>query len=216
MATKAPHSEWLRFYHGAFLRAVHQLLSWGYQDARTKIHASALEETITGYIVEAVKDRLDNPATPRRYTKHYFVDDETHVRGSTRKGRARQRLDIVAVCSSKLPRPEFIFEAKLLRKNGFPISLYAGSGGMQAFIQGEYAANYPAAAMIGYMQTDDASRWIKELERRFRNDKKGVLGITRVLTRINVVRTLHDEWFSTHHRTLAGDIELFHIFLDCT
>lgn len=218
MASSRKSPEWLRFYNGSFLRGAHQLLAWGYEDTRRqhKIHALALEEGITGDIVEAIKLRLDDPRTPSKYTTHYFVDDESHVRGSGKAGKTRQRLDIVVVCSSKLPRPEFIFEAKLLRRNGFPIGLYTGYGGMQCFIRGDYAANYPVAAMIGYMQTDDSKRWLAELKRSFTNDVHNVLRIKASLRKVTVIPHLNNEWISVHKRGRNSDIGIFHIFLDCT
>lgn len=218
MASPRKSPEWIRFYNGSFLRSVHQLLAWGYQDARRKhkIHALALEEEITGDIVEAVKLRLDDARTPRKYTARYFVDDESHVRGSGKSGKTRQRLDIVVVCSSKLPRPEFMFEAKLLRRNAFPISLYAGYSGMQCFIRGEYAADYPAAAMIGYMQTDDAMRWVAQLERSFKSDTHNILRRKTDLHKVVIIPTLKSEWVSEHGRARGGDMKIFHVFLDCT
>lgn len=218
MASPQRNSEWFRFYSGAFLRDVHQLLAWGYYDAQqqNETHSLALEENITGEIVQAIKRRLDDLATPRKFTTHYFVDDESHVRESDKLGKERQRIDIVIVCSAKLPRPEFMFEAKLLRKNGFPISLYIGDGGMQCFIRGEYAASYPAAGMIGYIQSDDANRWFNELERKFNEDMHDNLRIRSSLKKIEVLSALKDEWVSRHYRENNTDIQLFHIFLDCT
>lgn len=218
MASPHKNSDWFRFYSGAFLKDVHQLLAWGYEDARQagKIHAAAQEEDITGEIVRAIKRRLDDPATPRKYTTHYFVDDESHERDSDKSGKKRQRIDIVAVCSAKLPRPEFMFEAKLLRKNGFPVSLYVGDEGMLCFIRNEYAASYPAAAMIGYLQSDDANRWFNELERVFSNDVAGDLRIKLPLRKVKVLAPLEEEWISEHGRVNNNDIQLFHILLDCT
>lgn len=208
--------EWFQFYNGSFRAGVHELLVWGYQDVRHKIGPSSEEEEITGHIVEAIKDRLDDPATPSGYTLFYGIDDESHVRHSSRTGRRRQKLDIVIQCNLILPRPEFIFEAKLLRKNAFPISRYTGSGGMLCFIRGEYAAKYDAAAMIGYVQSDDPSRWYEELERSFSEDATGDLRVVSPLRKVSVHPALTDEWMSQHSRHENTNIVLFHIFLVCT
>lgn len=205
--------EWFQFYNGSFRKGVHQLLAWGYQDARFKIRATHEEEEITGFIWEAIKARLDDPTTPPKF-KYYDIHEEEHVRQSQRSGKSRQRLDIVATCSFKLPRPEFVFEAKVLRKNGFPISKYTGDDGMLCYIRGNYAEKYPAAAMIGYIQSDTPKRWFTELKRKFDSDE-GSLLIQKHLRKVKVLKSFSDEWVSTHGRQDNTPIEIFHIFLDC-
>jgi hypothetical protein len=190
------------------------LLAWGYQDARSTIRATHEEEEITGFICEAIKTKLDDPATPSKF-KHYDIHEEERVRHSQKTGKRRQRIDIIATCSFKLPRPEFSFEAKVLRKNDSPTGKYTGDGGMQCYIRGEYAAEYPAAAMIGYIQSDTPTRWFVELKRKFASDD-GSLCIQAGLRKITVLKSLPDEWSSKHSREGNTNIEIFHIFLDCT
>src|ERR1700674_3392724 len=137
--------EWFEFYEGAFRYGVHQLLAWGYLDARPNITPDADENEITGQIVEQIKDRLDDPNTPQDYARFYNISDQDPVRGSGKHGNLRPILDIVTTCSMRLPRPEFMFEAKRLKANGFPIGLYLGRGGLHRFIRGQYSAEYPAA-----------------------------------------------------------------------
>lgn len=189
------------------------MLAWGYEDARFKIRATQEEEEITGFIWEAIKARLDDPTTPLKF-KHYDIHEEERVRYSQRTGKRRQRLDIVATCSFKLPRPEFVFEAKVLSKNGFPIGKYTGDDGMLCYLRSDYAAKHPAAAMIGYIQSDTPKRWLTELKRKFYSDE-GSLNIQKHLRKVNVLKSLPDEWVSTHGRQDNAPIEIFHIFLDC-
>jgi hypothetical protein len=125
-------------------------------------------------------------------------------------------MSIVINSSSVLPRPAFIFEAKLLRKNGFPIGLYAGDGGMKCFIYGEYARTNSSAAMIAYVQTDNPNRWINELRRVFTNDVNKELRIKEGLRKVKILPYLDGEWISRHERDDNDDIDIFHIFLDCS
>lgn len=208
-------NEWITFYNSAFHRDAHQLLAWGYEDARSTIRSDHLEEPITGFIVKAIKKRLDDPITPRRFAR-YFVDEEEYVRETDKTGRSRQRIDIVIECSWKLPRPEFMFEAKLLRKGGFPIGRYTGDDGMQCYIRGEYAADYPAGAMVAYVQSDTFDYWYAQLEHTLNADKKGDLFVITSLHPSAVVTGLPDEWASRHKRVNNSDIDIFHIFLDCS
>jgi len=128
--------EWFDFYNGAFCYGVHQLLAWGYLDARSKIRPTDPEDDITGQIVECIKDRLDDPSTPQEFTQFYYVSDQDPVRRSKKRGKARPVLDIVTTCSIRLPKPEFMHEAKRLKVNGFPIGAYIGKVGMQRFLYG--------------------------------------------------------------------------------
>lgn len=214
MAVSQRNPDWEYFYNRSFRRAAHQLLSWGHEDAKSYIQPNHLEEQITGFIVNAILKRLDDPLTPSKY-RRYYVLEEDYVREGDGTGRGRQRLDIVVVSSTKLPRPAFVFEAKILRKNGFPIGLYAGSGGMQCFVKGEYACDYPCAAMVGYFQSDDADRWINELERVFNEDLTGELNIKQGLQKVEVLPNLTFERISRHSRLDNNDIDIYHIFLDC-
>jgi len=215
MSSRARSAEWFEFYNGAFCNAVHQLLVWGYQDARPNIGPSHDEDDITGQIVECIKDRLDDPDTPQEFTLFYAVNDQDPVRKSGKRGKTRPVLDIITVCSMRLPRPEFMFEAKRLKVKGFPIGLYLGPQGIQCFIKGKYAAEYSAAGMIAYVQSHDSTRWISQLSRSLAK-KANTLRVTKNLIRIRIHPSLKDELVSGHRRWGNTEISIFHIFLDCT
>jgi hypothetical protein len=191
------------------------LLSWGYADARSEIDSVAGEDDITGRIIERIKDRLDDPDTPSEY-RFYQVNDQSPVRGSTKSGMSRPRLDIVTTCSIKVPRPEFIFEAKRLRVKGFPIGAYVGKKGMLRFLKGQYASNSPSAGMIGYVQSHNAARWMAELARMFSRKTRSSLRIRENLSVVNVHPSIKDEFVSKHGRVKNTDLVLFHVFLNCT
>jgi len=215
MSSQARSPEWFEFYQGAFRNGAHELLAWGYLDARPNIGANDAEDDITGQIVECIKNRLDDPVTPQEYSQFYDVSDQDPVRKSTKRGKRRPVLDIVTVCSMRLPRPEFLFEAKRLKVNGFPIGLYLGPDGIQCFLRGKYAAEYPAAGMIAYMQSHDATRWMSQLASSFAG-KRNKLRVTRNLLSISIHPSLKHELVSGHGRSGNTDILIFHIFLDCT
>jgi len=48
-------------YDQSFREDAHQLLAWGYQDARRLITPDREETEITGFIAEAIEARLDSP-----------------------------------------------------------------------------------------------------------------------------------------------------------
>ncbi len=86
-------------YDYGFRRDAHQLLAWGYQDALLEIHCNLTEEEITGLIVEAIEERLNNPSTPEKFDR-YSIDEEKPIAVEGRKGKKRRRLDLVVLSHS--------------------------------------------------------------------------------------------------------------------
>lgn len=190
----------------------HQLLAWGYEDALPQIHGNLKEEEITGIIVEAIRERLDNPRTPKKF-RRYDIHEEKPVAIEGRTGKKRRRLDLVIVSGHNCPRPQYIFEAKRLRKKVAPISKYVEQG-LQRFIKGVYASKYPEAAMIGYLQSDDAIYWETELHRSFKDSPD--LCTKQPLQKAKVLSSMTDVWTSEHEREENAPIVIYHIFLDCS
>ena len=202
-------------YDYGFRRDAHQLLAWGYQDALPEIHCNLIEEEITGLIVEAIEERLDNPSTPEKFDR-YSIDEEKPIAVEGRKGKKRRRLDLVVVSGHSRPRPKYIFEAKRLRKNGYPIGKYVGEDGLQCFVKGVYASQYPEAAMVGYFQSDVASYWESELKRSFDGDPNSDLRIIQFLQKAQILSSMPDVWVSEHERKAGNLITVYHIFLNCS
>ncbi len=204
-------------YFYGFRRDAHQLLAWGHQEALPKIHCNLNEEEITGLIVEAMREKLKDPSIPERFYDRYSVGEEKPLAVEGRTGKRRRKLDIVV--ESSLPReirPEYIFEAKRLRKNGYPIGKYIGEDGLQCFIKGIYATQYPEAAMVGYVQSDTASYWESELKRSFDGNPKNDLRIKQLLHKVQVLSSMSDVWVSEHERITGSEIAVYHIFLNCS
>jgi len=202
-------------YDYGFRRDAHQLLAWGYQDALPELHCNLQEEEITGLIVEAIEKRLDNSSTPEKFDR-YSVDEEKPISVEGRKGKKRRRLDLVVVSGHTRPRPKYIFEAKRLRKNSYPIGKYVGEDGLQCFVKGVYASQYPEAAMVGYVQSDTASYWESELKRSFDGDPNNDLRIIQLLQKVQVLSSMLNVWVSEHERVTGSSIATYHIFLNCS
>lgn len=214
MSGAEPPWQWRNAYEQPFLTDVHQLLAWGYGDARSQIGPAQEEQEITGLIVEAMRARLSDVSTEARFDR-YSVREGPPVPGDGRLGKRRRRVDIILESASTRPRREFAFEAKLLRRNGFPIGLYTGDDGLQCYVRGVYAGSSPAAAMVGYVQTDSPDRWYGELQRKLDGDGCSGLCVDQKLSRCAVISSLPHEWVSVHRRNGLGLITVFHIFLDC-
>ncbi len=202
-------------YDYGFRRDAHQLLAWGYQDAFPEIHCNLQEEEITGLIVKAMEKRLDNPSTPDKFDR-YSIDEEKPIAVEGRKGKKRRRLDLVVVSGHSRPRPKYIFEAKRLRKNSYPIGKYIGKNGLQCFVKEVYASQFPEAAMVGYIQSDTASYWESELKRSFDGDLNDDLRIIKLLQKVQVLSSIPDIWVSEHERITGSLVAVYHIFLNCS
>ena len=205
-------------YEQSFREDTHQLLAWGYQDARRLIAPDSEETEITGFIAEAIQVRLSSPAIDERFDR-YSLKDDNPVPGEGRTGKRRMRIDIIIESSSRprhKPRPWYTFEAKRLCRPSHPINRYVGREGIIRFVQGRYASDCPEVAMLGYVQTDTIGRWVAELTERFENDSANQLSITRKLFQVTIHPDLADEWSSSHKRTNGTPLTVFHLFLDCS
>ena len=206
-------------YPEFFRRDAHFLLAVGYRDARAKLTSETGELDITIEIARAIRKKLCSFDLPEEiYNRYYSVmaEDPLEEPGGSTPGDERIYLDIVIEEARGRPRSRYIFEAKRLRKNGFAIGKYCGDEGLLRFITSKYAKDYPEAAMIGCIQSDNERYWLKELKRKFEQDKSKTFCIQEHLKPHLVIPELPNEWVSVHYRSSTGGFTLFHIFLDCS
>lgn len=214
---ETPGASW-NSYDQAFREDAHQLIAWGYHDSRHRITSDSEETEITGFIVEAMEARLSAPDIDERFDR-YCVKEDNPSPGEGRTGKRRRRMDVI-VESSQRPRnkhrPKFIFEAKRLRRPGYPIVKYVGDDGLKRFVYARYAADCPEMAMVGFIQSDDAIYWIGRLEEQFDNDTTDEFKVREKLSKKSIISDLPDEWGSGHLRTNGTPIAIYHILLNCT
>lgn len=205
-------------YNEAFVRRSHQLLAKGYKLARAEIDSSTEEEVISQFIYEHIDRFLNTPRVPVEF-ENFRVHNEFGVGNTGKTGRRRRKLDIMIDTDDFRPRPQFVFEAKRLKKGAFYMSDYVGVDGMQCFINEEYARLSPSAAMIGYMQSDDIDHWYAQLEDQFTGTARNALRIVKPLIPCNpnpIIQDIPEEWESEHTRLTKPPILIYHIFLDCS
>lgn len=206
-------------YGEVFRLHAHQLLAWAHADCRHRFHDGLTEPDMTGLLAEAMKSRLNtHPETPEAYD-HYWIGDQEPHSPAGELGNDRLRLDITVIRNGVRPRLTFVFEAKRLRTNGYPIGKYVGDGGMGDFISGRYAADAPEAAMVALFENRDPDYWHSELRRAIDEDSKSEspsLKLTQALSALTILAELPHELESTHQRHGQLPIRLFHIFLECS
>jgi len=211
-------SEIWDIYLEAIRRHAHQLLFWGYQDARGRIQTAEDEPEITGLLGDAMKARLDHPDTPDEFD-YYVIGDQVPVSPNGEMGNKRKKLDLSVIRSVVKPRLSYVFEAKRLMTTRYTIGDYVGASGMGDFIDCRYAQGCPEAAMVGLFHNKGLSYWHGELRRAYCEDAASAapqLGVLAHPSPITVLADLPGELESRHHRTDKSVIVLLHIFLDCT
>src|SRR5258708_3524879 len=125
-------------YEQSFREDAHQLLAWGYQDARQLITPDREETEITGFITEAIQARLSSSEIDERFGR-YSLKDDNPVPGEGRTGKRRLKIDIIIESSFRprhKQRPWYTFEAKRLCRPSHPIGNYTGEQGILRFIRG--------------------------------------------------------------------------------
>ncbi len=201
-------------YFEYFREYAHQLLVWGYQDSRARIGSQIEETEITGFIVAAMKARINSLETPELY-RRFVVTENNPIESEGRTGKRRLMPDIIIESTQRIPHPLYVFEAKRLRKSTHPISKYIGEEGLLMFINGRYAADCPEVAMIGYVQSDTINHWVAELETQFNKDLVCRFHLIEKFSKMLVAPDLPETWSSNHTRASGSPITIFHLLLDC-
>ncbi len=211
--TTKPSEMYFGIYRSLFRIQVHQLIAWGHTSARHKIQSTNEEETnITGYITEAIRAQLRTNRPP--WCVYYFVHEDSPIAANGRSGRSRPRPDII-IETNLGGRPEYVFEAKRLRTNGFGANKYIDSDGMGCFISGRYASRYDETAMLGYVQGDSLTHWKDQVTKAIDGNAKQ-LCLKSSQYDNTVIDVFPLEWVSEHERVNLGrSITIYHILLDC-
>jgi hypothetical protein len=214
MKTSKPSTRSFRPFVNVFRVQVRQLIAWGYEDVCRKARCNNEEEpAITGFIIEAINDLFRASNCPR-WSVHYSVHEDPPVEKEGVSGKSRPRPDIIIEANFE-GRPQYIFEAKRLRKGGYGAGKYVGPDGMGCFISGLYASRYLEAAMLGYVQSDSLVHWKDVIKKAI--DKRGSsLRLVSPQRDVIVIDAFPLEWCSEHQRDKVGHpITIYHLLLDC-
>lgn len=208
-----PDSLWTDKVWVALRIYAHRLIAWGYQDSFRRIVTTTDETAITGFISEAIENRLCDPYRPR-WCAQLAVKEDTPVPGGGRTGRRRKRPDII-IQSTRSGHPEFNFEAKRLRKPGHKEDQYTGKDGLQCFLREEYAQRFDEGVMLGYIQSDTQEYWIEKIKSAIVADTKNKLDVKSPQRDHLIIDEFPNEWVSEHGRPSGRNILVYHILLDC-
>lgn len=210
--TIQPELNYFGVFSSAFRIKAHILIDWGYRGALSRIRHDLHEETaITGYISGAITNRLRALDCPG-WCENFVVKENSPVEMEGCEGKKRPLPDLV-IEGTMQGRPEYIFEAKRLKRNRFGAGEYLGEDGLGCFLSGKYAARYDEAAMLGYIQDDSPTDWQTHIQKKI-NQKKD-LNLESLTQDVEIIAAFPDEWLTIHHREVIGrSISIYHIFLD--
>lgn len=214
--TPSLNSRIFQSFDSSFRDHVHQLIEWGFHDARPRIANNNEDEPkITSYIAEAIQDKIDyTNGIP--WISDYSAQDGSKARKRGAAGNTKPMPDITIELCGTGPHPKYLFEAKRLRTPGFAVGKYVENGGLDCFTTGLYGVEYPEAGMLGYVQSHSIPHW-KALVQDAINQKATKLELIPSQYDYKSKFSFPEEWISEHKRTFQGrPITIYHILLDCT
>lgn len=202
----------------AFRKGVHRLIWMGYQRAMIRIRATSDEESVTGFLYEAICEIIkygDNS-----WCQKYEAKNENPLPSSVRTGKTRRKTDLIILHVFKRSHPEFVVEAKALNsaKTHQREDNYLNEDGLQRFLKGDYAdytSKYPEVAMVGYIFTDTPEEWQRKLKAEI-DIRAKELFVAGPQKDIKIIDELPFEWKSNHTRNRGNsDLAIYHILLSC-
>lgn len=202
-------------YLERFVADAHVIVAEGFSRLRPADLASKEEPDISGLIVKSCRQWFDDPGSPE-WTKSYFVTEEKHEDRSALQGMKRPRIDIHIETSEPRPRPRFVFEAKRLYRSD-SVAEYVGKKGLGALCDGTYAAEAPAAGMLGYVQEGAANDRARQIEVKLGRERRrhGLPARGPVWTELVLDARLGTTRRSRHARADRTPIDIYHSFLKC-
>lgn len=200
-------------YWQSFREQVFKLIACSIGRLDTGQFHDAEETDISGEIVRAIEEILDDAGSPD-WISRLSVHDDPPVHDPGRHGKRRRRLDLRIDDGSVSPRQRYAFEAKRLGP-GHGVAPYLGSGGLRLFVDGHYSPDAGEAGMLGYVQNSTPTTWAEKIATQI-DRRSGELQCDGAWQSASVVEGLHS--YRTHHQRLilGRSITIFHLLLDFT
>jgi hypothetical protein len=126
---------------------------------------NAEEPHITGEIIREAQNIIESEQS-ETWMDNLEIKDDPPQNVAGRFGKRRPRIDFEFVQVGRGRRPRFHIEAKRLYRSD-SVNEYFGSGGLGMFVEGTYAAEWPSAGMLGYVQSDSRDIWLSRLDQGF-------------------------------------------------
>ncbi len=202
-------------YRAAFYRDVLRLISSGHKKLikSDADYSNEEEPNITGEIVRCTNEYIDSSLSSDSDSLYSITEDPPENTGG-RLGKSRKKSDIICMRTGRKPRTYIKFEAKRLKKPGFPASKYVGDAGMGEFISGNYAPESGIVGMLGYVQSDDNDYWAEQISDEIDKKKAKVHLVKGGRWQKANIKTINDCYTTKHNRpSLKREILVYHLLL---
>jgi len=213
----APSGEQQAVYGPAFVHNCMLLIVRAHEALGSKDLRAAEEPAITGLLVKQAKELAEKEDAEEWLEHLEVIDDQPQNDLSDKLGKRRPRIDIEFVRTGRGKRARFHVEAKRLYRSD-SVGEYFGAGGIEMFLNGAYAAQWPWAGMVGYVQSDDKTKWLAALSAGFSTRKNlnacnGQPNWRKASWSDPNIGDVHE---SCHVRTqeALGKIEIYHLMLE--
>ena len=159
-------------YRMAFCLNAIRLITFGHEAmSKDSVDYTSTEEpAITGELIRHTMDFKNDSQAPKWTIPYDVLDDPPQNNGKS--GKERPRVDILIRRLQRGRDPEIRFEAKRLKKPGFPVSKYVGETGLGEFISCRYAKDDSVAGMLGYVQSGNCESWSKLIPAELNKNKR--------------------------------------------
>ena len=200
----------------SMLRAhAHELLVMGYVRLDPSDLACNEEPDITGKLVSAMSEALEEDDAPD-WADRYALKDDPPLNTPGRYGKRRPRVDIEFELVRRGPRPRLRFEAKRLGPRN-PVSEYLGNDGLGCFIAGKYPMTHNEAGMLGYVQSGSEDLWATRISESLKKSpKKYSLKPLGQWQKVQLTKSYHHTYRTVHFGPNSGsDVAIHHVLLRC-
>lgn len=202
-------------YQYSFISNIHKLIKNGYLEVRQHITSFEPEENISGLLRDEIEKFCNEPSAPNwvdgMEIHNERPENSRQIKGSSvRKGKSRQRTDLVFVFTIR-PRLRFVFEAKRLNTNHNEAA-YCGISGLECFINEEYAREDDIAGMLGYVQDNTIANWNQAILSKTQSHSSHIKNSVPDV----ILQYFPLEWSSTHTCKSGKLILVYHLLLDCS
>jgi len=171
------------------------------------------EEDITGDLTDSTNKYINSLSSPE-WTKHYHIQEEQRENINGKKGKHRQRIDIVCILTGRKPHLLIKFEAKRLKNPNFSVREYVGKTGMGEFICGNYASESDTAGMLGYIQSDDCDYWAAQISIALKSKKELYLRQDGQW-RKTIFENINNCYETRHNRQTSNrELLIYHLLFD--
>jgi len=188
------------------------LLALGHARMTPANFTTSEEDAITGELTREMNAVIEDESAPE-WAEHYSAREQVRANTPGLLGKARPIVDIEFERHRRGRRPRLRFEAKRLgpgRKHS--ANSYFGDGGLEAFTTGYYDRTHADVGMLGYVQSDDESKWAEKLSTASMSRLQS-LGIIEAWSAFPGEGFAPFTYRTGHHDESGRTLNVFHVLL---